>query len=747
MRNRNNEERTHVRSVRSRAASRCITGVLLASLLGALAPEAARAHTVQLCWKDDGAVTTFYAGTYHGPSEGPSPVGQIIIDGFGYPFTGYVLSLPPDIDGCNSCDPGYPEVVHWQTFTSGFSNASHTISFDSSTVIQSPWCEFPPATFGGGSCADADFDGICNSVDSCPLDFDNDADADGFCGDVDTCPNVFNPSQDPSACAGEVCGNGTIEGSEECDDGNGAGGDGCSALCTLESPPVCGNGSVESGEACDDGNTDAGDCCSATCQFEAGGSACADDGDACTTDLCDGAGTCAHAAGNAGTSCRAAAGPCDAPEVCDGTSSGCPADAKVTSECRGADGECDLAESCDGVSDDCPADSRKPFGEVCSSDGNICTDDVCDGSGGCGVDNTAPCSDGVFCNGVDTCGGGTCQHAGDPCPGTDCNTCQEATDSCFDPDETPCTDDADVCTRDRCDGAGTCAHPPIALAEVCNWAIVGGSDSIDAKVRTRFGVQIGGGVCADRAILGVDSVLLGDASWALLGESGTTVKLRGPGVLGSGNAVTGGGCLKGGLGIEVFESGVERVCCDDGAVNLPGGGVVDACGLHEAVAECATAKAQVADDITLLNSLEATDSLGALSCSPESPCTIVAPDDFNVIDVERIRLSMEGVLTIDTLGNADAIVILRLARGIKGKLGASILLAGGAEAQNVAIYSADGSCSFGESTTGAGTLFCPNGLVQMKLGSYWQGAISAGRSVHLRDDVVLDHVPFLGLAD
>jgi cysteine-rich repeat protein len=56
----------------------------------------------------------------------------------------------------------------------------------------------------------------------------------------------------------------------------------------------CGNGTTEPGEDCDDGNTTPGDCCSATCQFEASGSACAADTDACTADECDGAGTCTH---------------------------------------------------------------------------------------------------------------------------------------------------------------------------------------------------------------------------------------------------------------------------------------------------------------------------------------------------------------------------------------------------------------------------------------------------------------------
>jgi uncharacterized repeat protein (TIGR01451 family) len=71
-----------------------------------------------------------------------------------------------------------------------------------------------------------------------------------------------------------VCGNGTLEDGEECDDGNSADGDGCSVACTIEQEPepepqpVCGNGVLEDGEGCDDSNTTDGDGCSATCTVE-----------------------------------------------------------------------------------------------------------------------------------------------------------------------------------------------------------------------------------------------------------------------------------------------------------------------------------------------------------------------------------------------------------------------------------------------------------------------------------------------
>ncbi|MEW6273386.1 MAG: DUF4215 domain-containing protein, partial [Thermodesulfobacteriota bacterium] len=61
-----------------------------------------------------------------------------------------------------------------------------------------------------------------------------------------------------------VCGNGTLEVSEQCDDGNTASCDGCTATCRVEQ---CGNGILECGEQCDEGplNGTPGSRCSATC--------------------------------------------------------------------------------------------------------------------------------------------------------------------------------------------------------------------------------------------------------------------------------------------------------------------------------------------------------------------------------------------------------------------------------------------------------------------------------------------------
>lgn len=95
-----------------------------------------------------------------------------------------------------------------------------------------------------------------------------------------------------ATCADEYCGDGVVQPNEECDDGNKISGDGCDVLCNLE---VCGNGIVDAGEECDDGNLTNGDGCDALCQFEntcgnsiiETGEEC-DDGNTIPGDGCDG---------------------------------------------------------------------------------------------------------------------------------------------------------------------------------------------------------------------------------------------------------------------------------------------------------------------------------------------------------------------------------------------------------------------------------------------------------------------------
>jgi cysteine-rich repeat protein len=141
-------------------------------------------------------------------------------------------------------------------------------------------------------CDDSD----CVGADWCnPVCGNNDLENGEQCDDGNTADN----DGCSASCELENCGDNNLDPGEECDDGNNVDGDGCSATCKSEA--VCGNGNREPGEECDDGNTDDGDGCSSTCEDEfvcgngmvegneecdtGGGDSAACDGD-CTFPVC-----------------------------------------------------------------------------------------------------------------------------------------------------------------------------------------------------------------------------------------------------------------------------------------------------------------------------------------------------------------------------------------------------------------------------------------------------------------------------
>ena len=117
-----------------------------------------------------------------------------------------------------------------------------------------------------------------------------------------------------------LCGNGEIDLSEVCDDGNTLSGDGCSADC--ESDETCGNGQVDLGELCDDGGDVGevlGDFCSDVgdpgdlpgCHLS---TQCDAPCDECTESVCDPQLGCSGTPVPDGTTCNAGSGLCLAGE-------------------------------------------------------------------------------------------------------------------------------------------------------------------------------------------------------------------------------------------------------------------------------------------------------------------------------------------------------------------------------------------------------------------------------------------------
>jgi len=131
---------------------------------------------------------------------------------------------------------------------------------------------------GSNSATHACGDGIVNGTEECD---------DGNTVSGDGCSSV---------CKKEVgmCGDGIVDvATETCDDGNRVSGDGCSATCQTEAVNKCGDGVIDNGEACDDHNTAAGDGCSASCQVEAGYT-CTGTPSVCTMMGTQASGTCAQ---------------------------------------------------------------------------------------------------------------------------------------------------------------------------------------------------------------------------------------------------------------------------------------------------------------------------------------------------------------------------------------------------------------------------------------------------------------------
>jgi cysteine-rich repeat protein len=113
----------------------------------------------------------------------------------------------------------------------------------------------------------------------------------------------------------------------------------------------CGNGVIDPLENCEDGNQADGDCCSARCRLDVAGTACTSDGNDCTDDVCNATGTCTHVpitspcdAGNGCTIGDACAGgvcvpgsPAPAGQACNDDLDPCTADV------------CDAAGTCTHV--------------------------------------------------------------------------------------------------------------------------------------------------------------------------------------------------------------------------------------------------------------------------------------------------------------------------------------------------------------------------------------------------------------
>jgi hypothetical protein len=264
----------------------------------------------------------------------------------------------------------------------------------------------------------------------------------------------------------------------DCDDGNGCTADRCDPVAE-----TCSNAPVVDGTTCDDDGL-SGVCVSGVCsQGMCAGVNC-DDGDECTTDLCDFAdGSCSNTPVSDGTACDF-----------DGMTGVCAAGECIEDRCVGDscddDNECtnDLCDSKDGICANTPIEDYLPCGldedagRSAGLDGGVDLDGGIDPDGGVGPDGGIPPA-GYCLNGVcvlDYCVGNPCDDE-NPCTSDYC-AIEDASCTYFPrPDGTPCMDDLGMCQE------GACIELPF-----CGDGRVIPGTAMTEEGRLRCEVQLGG---------------------------------------------------------------------------------------------------------------------------------------------------------------------------------------------------------------------------------------------------------------
>jgi cysteine-rich repeat protein len=184
-----------------------------------------------------------------------------------------------------------------------------------------------------------------------------------------------------------ICGNGTIETNETCDDGNLTDGDGCDQFCKLEISPFCGDGTIDTdeGEECDDANNNSNSLPDA-CRQDCMNPSCGDNvADPANNEECDNGDSNSNSIPNA---CRL---DCKNPSCGDNVT-----DPGYNEECDNGDNNSNfIPDACrlDCKNPSCGDNVTDPDNDEECDDGNLINGDGCDQNCLAEPDETPPAID------------------------------------------------------------------------------------------------------------------------------------------------------------------------------------------------------------------------------------------------------------------------------------------------------------------------------------------------------------------
>lgn len=321
-------------------------------------------------------------------------------------------------------------------------------------------------------------------------------------------------------CKMTGCPNGVVTGTEDCDDGNMVDGDGCDSNCTITG---CGNGIMTTLEMCDDGNSNEGDGCDSNCTNTGCGNGIPTDGEACDDgNMMEGDGCDSNCTVSAcGNNITGDMETCDDGNTID--DDGCDSNCTITGCGNGIQTSNELCE-----------DSNTVDGDGCDSN---CTPTGC--GNGVPTDPEA-CDDGNTAAG-DGCTDMCAVEAGYECMGTPSicgltcgNGTMQADEGCDDGNNTAGDGCSDACVMEN--GYECTGEPSVCSTKCGDGIVVGTEECDDGNTKSGDGCS---DMCATEGTGGSGGGGNGGSGTGN-GGNGSGGEAGNPGAGGGGNQDTGG---------------------------------------------------------------------------------------------------------------------------------------------------------------------------------------------------------------